>query len=134
MIQKFCKLHSVHTVALLPHSHHRKIFRQINSLVKPLLSRNFRQKCERENSRIFHTVHSVEFTKFLYHSFLKNFRENNLFSKGFYFKIDFTKYFSSDQKFRKRHTVQSRHFNATIAFCGKNSVKSTFSLQYYNLI
>ena len=37
-----------------------KIFRQINSLVtylvKPLLSRNFCQKCVRENSRNFHTV------------------------------------------------------------------------------
>ena len=34
----------------------QKIFRQINSLVKPLLSRNFCQKCVRENSRNFHTV------------------------------------------------------------------------------
>ena len=37
-------------------------FRQINSLVtylvKPLLSRNFCQKCVRENSRNFHTVHT----------------------------------------------------------------------------
>ena len=37
-----------------------KIFRQINSLViyllKPLLSRNFYQKCVRGNSRNFHTV------------------------------------------------------------------------------
>ena len=50
---------------------HLKIFRQINSLVtylvKPLLSRNFCQKCMRGNSRNFHTVllyvwvlHSVE--------------------------------------------------------------------------
>ena len=38
----------------------RKIFRQINALVtyllKPLLSRNFCQKCVRENDRNFHTV------------------------------------------------------------------------------
>ena len=38
----------------------KEIFRQINSivtyLVKPLLSRNFSQKCVRENSRNFHTV------------------------------------------------------------------------------
>ena len=39
----------------------KKKFRQINSLatylVKSLLSRNFCQKCLRENSRNFHTVH-----------------------------------------------------------------------------
>ena len=38
-----------------------KIFRQINylviSLVKPLLSRNFCQKCMRVNFRNFHNVH-----------------------------------------------------------------------------
>ena len=37
------------------------------------------------------SVHTVEFTKFLYHGFLKNFRENNFFSKKFYCKMDFTK-------------------------------------------
>ena len=41
-------------------STHQKKFRQINYLVsylvKPLLSRNFCQKCVRENSRNFHTV------------------------------------------------------------------------------
>ena len=39
----------------------KEIFRQINYLViylvKPLFSRNFPQKCVRENSRNFHTVH-----------------------------------------------------------------------------
>ena len=43
---------------------HQKIFRQINSLVtylvKLLLPRNFCQKCVRENSRNFHTVHSTD--------------------------------------------------------------------------
>ena len=43
---------------------HRKKYRQINSLVtylvKPLLSRNFFQKCVRENSRNFHTTVSLE--------------------------------------------------------------------------
>ena len=28
-------------------------------------------------------LHTVDFTKFLYHDFLKNFRENNFFSKEF---------------------------------------------------
>ena len=41
----------------------KKILRQINSLVtylvKPILSRNFCQKCVRENSRNFHTVLTV---------------------------------------------------------------------------
>ena len=37
-----------------------KIFRQINSLVKPLLSRNFCQKCMRERIPVFnfHTVYT----------------------------------------------------------------------------
>ena len=43
---------------------HQKIFRQINSLgtylVKISLSRNFCQKCVRENSRNFHTVESMK--------------------------------------------------------------------------
>ena len=42
---------------------HRKLFRQSNSLatylVKSLLSRNFCQKCVRENSRNFHNRNSV---------------------------------------------------------------------------
>ena len=50
-------------------SHWRK-FRQINSLVKPLLSRNFCQKCVRE---IFCNFHTVE----IYPTW-KNFREINL--------------------------------------------------------
>ena len=28
-------------------------------------------------------IHTVDFSKFLYHEFLKNFRENNFFSKEF---------------------------------------------------
>ena len=51
------KSHSVEKREILSH---RKIFRQINSLVtylvKPLFSRNFCQKCVRENFRNFHTV------------------------------------------------------------------------------
>ena len=43
-------------------NHTEEIFREINSLVtylvKSLLSRNFCQKCVRENSRNFHTVNS----------------------------------------------------------------------------
>ena len=62
---------------------HQKIFRQINSLltclVKPLLSRNFCQKCVRENSRNFHTVwHSVEKQEII--SRQKNISSNQLFS------------------------------------------------------
>ena len=53
----------------------QKIFRQINSLVtylvKSLLSRNFYQKCKKENSRDFHTtVHTVEITGIYSHAFL----------------------------------------------------------------
>ena len=57
----FSTTHSVEKREILSH---QKIFRQINSLVtylvKPLLSRNFCQKCVRENSRNFHTVRSIQ--------------------------------------------------------------------------
>ena len=53
-------MHSVEKREILT----KEIFRQINSLViylvKPLLSRNFCQKCVRENSRNFHTVRAVQ--------------------------------------------------------------------------
>ena len=71
----------------------QKFFRQINYLVillvKSLFSRNFCEKRVRVNFRNFHTVHTVEFTKFLYHlkiteiyshSFLAKFRESNDFT------------------------------------------------------
>ena len=58
----------------------KKIFRQINSLVnylvKTLLSRNFCQKCMRENFRNFHTVQCLTSSQ----PILLN---KNLFSKGF---------------------------------------------------
>ena len=63
VLQKFTTFtyHSVEKRDIL--SHQWK-FRQINSLVtylvKPLLSRNFCQKCVRENSRNFHTVPSYQ--------------------------------------------------------------------------
>ena len=60
----------------------RKIFRQINSLVKPLLSRNFCQNRVREN-RNFHSAVSVNF-RYLhivafwgFYNHLKKFREIN---------------------------------------------------------
>ena len=63
VIRKFRKLtphctqSAVEIRGILPH---RKMFRQINSLVTYfetlLLSQNFCQKCTRENSRDFHTV------------------------------------------------------------------------------
>ena len=37
----------------------KKIFREINSLVKQLLSRNFLQRCKRENFRNFQTVYGM---------------------------------------------------------------------------
>ena len=47
--------------------------------------RNFLSKVTLWNLRLY-------FTKFLYHNFLKNFRESNFFSKEFrYYIIDFTK-------------------------------------------
>ena len=71
---------SIHTVAASQCGKTRNslssIFLSFNSLVtylvnvKPLLSRNFCQKCVRENYRNFHTVmHSVESAEILSHTF-----------------------------------------------------------------
>ena len=63
-------------------------------------------QCVRVSFRRFHTVeHSMEFTKFLYHEFLKNFREKNFFSKHFTVKVISRNYTQVIQKFRKLHTV-----------------------------
>ena len=45
--------------------HQKKIFRQINSFVKPLLSRNFSQKCVRENSLDFHCGYNATKNNFI---------------------------------------------------------------------
>ena len=80
-----------------------QIFRQINVLLKTFTVNQFDEKKLRGSKFLVfpHCVtHTVEFTNFLYQGFLKNFRENNLFSsKEFYCRIDFTKLFSSDTKF-----------------------------------
>ena len=83
--------------------YHQKIFRQINSLVKTLLSRNFGQKCETKSKQIQHCAMwlcewsflrennsyvpltqfnylSVDFTNF----FQRNIRENGKFSRNFH--------------------------------------------------
>ena len=65
---RFFKLCSVEKRDILSH---QKKFRQINSLVtylvNPLLSRNFYQKCVRENSRTnFHTVHCTVNLTFIF--------------------------------------------------------------------
>ena len=81
-------------------SQKRKKNRQINSLVtylvKPLLSRNFCQKCVRETSRNFHNVlwqcHSVEKWGILSHR--KNISWNQLFSNLFSKTVAFTKFLS----------------------------------------
>ena len=49
--------------------------------------------------------HTVDFTKFLYHNFLKNFRENNSFSKEFTIRLISRNNFQVIQKFSKLHTV-----------------------------
>ena len=76
-----------------------KIFREINysltPLVKTLVSRNFSQKCVRENSRNFHTVGNksgLYVEKIRFFSFDKILREFDLvyvFSKYFFnFRFD----------------------------------------------
>ena len=71
-----------------------KIFRQIDSfvisLVKPLLSRDFRQKSVRVNFRNFHIVHSVE--KWKIYSHWKKISSNQLFSNFFSKTVTFTRF------------------------------------------
>ena len=68
-----------------------KIFRQINSLVtylvKPLLSRNFCQKCVGENSRNFHTNFFVKSTTILVTSLVKALLSQNFCQKNVRVKI-----------------------------------------------
>ena len=57
-------------------------FRESNVFGKEMISRNFCEKMEAAKFRNYHTAHCiVDFTKFLYHDFLKNFRENNFLLK-----------------------------------------------------
>ena len=68
------------------------------SLVKPLLSRNFCQKCVRVNFRNFHTVWKLR--KFTLTLFWQKFRESNGFTnKITKYLVDLTKYFFSESKF-----------------------------------
>ena len=91
---------------------HQKIFRQINylviSLVKALLSRNFCQNVWdllQQFAGWESSAHTVDFTKFLYHDFLKNFRENNFFSEEFSIWLISWNNFQVIQKFSKLHSV-----------------------------
>ena len=63
----------------------KEIFRQINSLIVIHLVNcrcHFHEIFAKMREREIPT-HTVDFPKFLYHNFLKNFRENNFFSKDF---------------------------------------------------
>ena len=53
-------------------------------------------------------MHTVEFTIFLYHYFLKKFRETNFFRKEFTIKLFSRNNSQVIQKFRKLHTVQCK--------------------------
>ena len=70
-----CKVWNIEKLIL-----NEKIFCQIKSLVKMLLSRNFCQKYVRENFRNFHTV-SVKLRNFSLTHFWQKFREFNVFTK-----------------------------------------------------
>ena len=82
-------------------------------------------QCARVNLRRLHTVeHSMEFTKFLYHEFLKNFREKNFFGKHFTVKLISRNYTQvMIQKFRKLNTVWKLQ-KFSLALFHKNFVKS----------
>ena len=104
-----------------------KIFRQINSLVtylvKPLFSRNFWQKCVRENSRNFHTVHgdsSIFQQKFRETNAIAN-KSCNLISRNFAKKVGHKAIWVSEPQCGNYGNSLSRIF-------GKNFVKVTILL------
>ena len=105
MLHRVCTLWKLRKFTLT-----EKIFRQITylviSLVKLLLSRNFCQKCVRENSRNCHTVkhHTVEITEIYSH--LEKISSNQLFSNFFSKTVTFTKFLP---KKREREFPQFPH-------------------------
>ena len=99
VIENFSFFHTVlreHSVEITGILSHQKKFHEINSsvtyLVKPLLSRNFCQKCVRENSRNFYTVVSAQFGKTRNSLSPKNISSNHLFSNLFSKTVIFTKF------------------------------------------
>ena len=83
-------------------------------LVKPLLSRNFCQKCVRLNRSNFHTVHSVEKREILSH--WKKISSNQLFSNFFLKNVIFMKFLT---KMCETTSQQFPHCAAdTLLTCG----------------
>ena len=106
----------------------QKIFRQNSSLVKPLLSRNFCQKCARLNCSNFHIV-----TQCLHNvciAFLGNYEVSDKHSLKSnielnVFSVDFTKYFSVTVNCGKGYNLFSRIFR-------KNLRKPYLNINYKN--
>ena len=65
--------------------------------VKPLLSRNFCQKCVRENSSTVHTVWKLQ--KFSLTLFSQKFRESNGFTKEITKELNWRNFFSVRENF-----------------------------------
>ena len=86
------------------------------------------EKCDSEFPLLLH----MDFTKFLYHDFLKNFRENNFFCKEFTIQLISQNNFQVIQKFSKHHSVccaQCWNYGTLLScFFGKKFVKATHLL------
>ena len=82
-----------------------QLFNNSFNLVKPLLSRNFCQKCVRENFRNFHTVHSEVWKKRKFTLAWQKFRESNVLSK------EVTKEFISRNIFLVREKLEKREIH-----------------------
>ena len=113
---------------------HQKKFRQINSLVtyvvKPLLSRTFYQKCVRENSRNFHTVHwAVEITEINSHAFLTTISWKQRFT-GFT-KVVINQLITREKNFGERKSCVVPHCTLSQKFREINFFTKDF---YSNLI
>ena len=70
-------------------------------------------------------MHTVDFTKFLYHDFLKNFRENNFFSK------EFTLYFRNETVSQSTQILIT-YIGGTNGYDGDtliNAIKEAWSLK-----
>ena len=103
-----------------------KIFREINffltSSVKPLLSRNFCQKCVRLKFSFFHTVvsilHSVE--KWKIYSHWKNISSNQLFSDFVSKNVIFTEFLPKKCESKFLQSPQCVALNCDLFFLFEN--------------
>ena len=123
----YCIVHSVEKREISSYLKNISSNQLINLLVNPLLSRNFCQKCVRENSRNFHTV----LRKLRKFSFTEE-----IFRQITYLVISLVKLLLSRNFCQKCVRVNYRNFHTVVChaprFFRKNSVKLHFTTNWFD--